>query len=631
MTTSPSVRPVTLLALVLALWAYVGPAAAQCPSLVWSDEFSGTSLDETRWEPMIGDGCDIGLCGWGNGELQWYKAENATVSGGTLKITAKKERVRSRQYTSARLRTANRGGEWTNGRFAARIRLPAGAGLWPAFWLLPTDPAVGWPMSGEIDVMESRGQGPQVVGGTIHFGDPWPENRFTGRSYLNRFGPWSDGFHVYAVEWEPGEMRWYVDDVLYSRKTPADLRGRPWPFEDYAYHLLLNLAVGGTFGATVDDSIFPVTMEVDWARVWNGRAPTLEGPYAVQEHQAGAVYRVGGGAGGAASYAWSVPAGATLVSGQGTASLTVDWGDASSSGDVVLALSDGCGSTTLRAPVFVEPLQVRDFAFDDFESERRLTLVTTTGTLVAGAPNPAPDAVNPSSQVARYTRNGAEQYDVIVYSTVDVSDMSPYIAGVRSFYLDVLTDAPVGTPITLQLEDSSATGQGFPFGRHSAFVGETRVRNAWQRIELALDARIDAGVADSAVDQIVLLFDSGWKSSNVYHFDNLASYVEAATLPTSLRVAAVTTGTENAGKGKKRGTATVTILDDLGGPVAGAFVSGLFSGTFSEVASGTTAADGRVTLKTAATAGGGVTVEFCVDTVDHALPLDRAASTGLCP
>ena len=125
-----------------------GLASAQCPTLVWADEFNGTSLDLTKWEPQIGDGCSEGICGWGNNELQSYKAENAVVSNGTLKIIAKKERVKGSAYTSARLRTKGLA-DFTFGRFEASIKLPAGQGLWPAFWMLSTnEPYGGWPQSG---------------------------------------------------------------------------------------------------------------------------------------------------------------------------------------------------------------------------------------------------------------------------------------------------------------------------------------------------------------------------------------------------------------------------------------------------------------------------------------------------
>ena len=126
------------------------PVQAQCPSLVWSDEFTGTALDLNKWSYQIGDGCAEGICGWGNNELQYYKETNVTVSNGQLHITAKKERVQAKSYTSGRIRTINKG-DWTYGRFETRIKLPGGNGLWPAFWMLSTDQVYGaWPLSGEI-------------------------------------------------------------------------------------------------------------------------------------------------------------------------------------------------------------------------------------------------------------------------------------------------------------------------------------------------------------------------------------------------------------------------------------------------------------------------------------------------
>lgn len=241
------------------------------PKLIWSDEFEGDQLDTSKWEAQIGDGCAQHLCGWGNRELQYYRAENAQVSEGTLKITAKRERAGSKEYTSARLRTASRpaSGERTHGRFEARIKLPEGAGLWPAFWMLPSNPNAGWPMSGEIDIMEAVGQSPQEVLGTIHYGKSVAGKGHTSKTLKKKQGAWTDKSHVYAVEWTPNKIRWFVDDQLYSTLTPKDLDDPSnWPFEKYRYHLILNLAIGGTLGADVDDSVFPQAMEVDYVRVY---------------------------------------------------------------------------------------------------------------------------------------------------------------------------------------------------------------------------------------------------------------------------------------------------------------------------------------------------------------------------
>jgi len=608
-------------------------AAQQCQSLIWSDEFNGSAVDTTKWEFQEGDGCDIGLCGWGNNELQYYKADNATVANGILSITAKKQRVKSKQYTSARLRTANmpNSGEWTNGRFEARIKTPEGAGLWPAFWMLPTDPAVGWPMSGEIDILESTGQASMFAHGTIHYGDPWPNNAFTGAHILKQPQKWSDDFHTYAVEWDAFEMRWYVDDLLYSTKTPADLGSHAWPFEDYAYHFLLNVAVGGTWGGTVDDSIFPRTMEVDYVRVYSNGQPSLSGSHIVAPGESGVTYSVIDENGTGSSYNWTVPAGATIVSGQGTATVTVDWGQ-SSSGDITVAVTNSCGTHNLSLDVFVEPSLNVESVFDNFEDQRNLTYTYQDGTFNQAASNPGPDSVNSSPVVAHYVRNSSVQWDVIAADTAGISDAGPLLSGDKAFYMDIYSDAPVGTEVLVQLENSNvATPTNYPSGRHSKYKAITTTQNSWQRLRFRLDDRIDGATTDTEVNTVVILFDPDAFTGYTFYWDNFDLYGDVAPPPTSMHVQDIVTGTQNAGQGQKYGTATVTIFDNNGNPVADATVSGTFSGDFSESASGVTDASGQVTLVTTTTAGGQVTVGFCVDNVEHAsLAYDMASNVETC-
>ncbi|HJK96327.1 MAG TPA: glycoside hydrolase family 16 protein [Polyangiaceae bacterium LLY-WYZ-14_1] len=241
--------------------------------LVWSDEFDGSELDLSKWSVQVGDGCDIGLCGWGNNELQWYRAENLTVADGLLTITARVEPVGGRDFTSARIRTLDRG-DWTYGRFEARARLPRGQGLWPAIWMLPSDTVYGtWAASGEIDIMELVGHESSRVHGTLHYGGEFPANTSSGDSFDLSSGTFADGFHTFAVEWEEGEIRWYVDGRLYQTQTEWYSEGGafPAPF-DRDFHLILNVAVGGNWPGAPDlTTPFPQTMEVDWIRVYERR------------------------------------------------------------------------------------------------------------------------------------------------------------------------------------------------------------------------------------------------------------------------------------------------------------------------------------------------------------------------
>jgi beta-glucanase (GH16 family) len=254
-------------ALIFAFILTAGAGSAQDWELIWSDEFDDSTIDAAKWEFQIGDGCP-NLCGWGNNELQYYRAENAVVENGLLRITASEQGFGGKQYTSARMRTRTQG-DWTYGRFEARIRLPEGQGIWPAFWMLPTDEVYGgWPRSGEIDIMEMVGHEPATVHGTIHFGEPWPNNSFTGNSYTLSQGKFSDNFHEFAIEWGVGVIHWYVDGTKFSTKTRNDLQGKPWPF-DQRFHFILNIAVGGNWPGNPDGTtVFPQTMEVDYIRVY---------------------------------------------------------------------------------------------------------------------------------------------------------------------------------------------------------------------------------------------------------------------------------------------------------------------------------------------------------------------------
>ncbi len=239
--------------------------------LVWSDEFNGNGIDGGKWS------FETNGNGGGNNELQYYtsRPENARVENGHLVIEARKENYSgpdgSRQYTSARLRTLNKG-DWTFGRMEARMKLPRGQGMWPAFWMLPTDNKYGnWAASGEIDIMEAVNTSPSDnrVYGTLHYGGGWPANTHTGNSFSPASSV-SDNYHTYAVEWEPTAIRWYVDDVLYATQTSWWSAGGAYPAPfDQRFHVLLNLAVGGQWPGNPDgNTSFPQRMEVDFVRVY---------------------------------------------------------------------------------------------------------------------------------------------------------------------------------------------------------------------------------------------------------------------------------------------------------------------------------------------------------------------------
>jgi beta-glucanase (GH16 family) len=259
--------------------------------LLWREEFggpAGTPPDPRVWNHEIGDGTANNIPGWGNSELQYYTADaaNGAQDGqGNLVITARASDgslvcyYGPCLYTSARLTTQGKR-EVGFGRVEARVRLPRGAGLWPAFWSMGTDlPQVGWPRAGEIDVMEWVGRAPTQIFGTIHGPGYSGGESFGG---IHDFGrDISEETHTFAVERQPGEIRWYVDGILYHRATPADVAPDPWVF-DHPFFLLLNMAVGGNFGGPVGEgTVFPQRLKVDYIRVYGARdtAERFEAPF----------------------------------------------------------------------------------------------------------------------------------------------------------------------------------------------------------------------------------------------------------------------------------------------------------------------------------------------------------------
>lgn len=248
---------------------FFSTSQAQDWQLVWSDEFEGTELDLSKWSYQHGTGAAEGLSGWGNAELQYYtdRPDNIYVQDGKLHIVALQEEFSGMNYTSARIRSTNKG-DWRYGRFEASIKLPEGQGIWPAFWMMPTDAVYGrWPASGEIDIMELVGHNPDEVHGTIHYGPP---HTYSGGIYKMDSGSFSDDFNTFAIEWENGEIRWYVNDIHYHTETNwfSDSQDFPAPFEQ-RFHFLLNVAVGGHWPGSPDASTeFPQQMVIDYVRVY---------------------------------------------------------------------------------------------------------------------------------------------------------------------------------------------------------------------------------------------------------------------------------------------------------------------------------------------------------------------------
>jgi beta-glucanase (GH16 family) len=246
-------------------------------TLTWHDEFEGkanTPPDSSKW------GYDTGNLGV-NSELEFYTDSTSNVrqdGDGELEIVARKEKREGWDYTSGRILT--RGKFATRyGRIEARIKLPAGQGIWPAFWMLGSDiGSVGWPDSGEVDIMENIGREPAVNHGTIH-GPGYSGADGLTSSVSVKSGTLADAFHDYAIEWSPAAITFFFDGKEYAQKKRGDQpAGDVWAF-DHPFFLLLNVAVGGTWPGNPDGSTrFPQTMSVDWVRVYKHSGADTEPP-----------------------------------------------------------------------------------------------------------------------------------------------------------------------------------------------------------------------------------------------------------------------------------------------------------------------------------------------------------------
>ena len=285
----------------LLLWDRPVPNAISKPrwKLVWRDEFEGDQIDTTKWDFDLGNGffdykTHSWVEGWGNEELQYYtrEPENVSVKNGLLTIRALKESLNGCGYSSARLKTRQRDGKALfsklYGKVSIRAKVPFGKGLWPALWMLPVeDKYGGWAASGEIDLMEIVGEKPHEVLSSIHFGSVYPERSLVTHVHKLPGGSTVADWHIYSVEWEPGEIRFYVDEVHTNTlsfwwscsktkddqgiqpKRQADLNPWPAPF-DQPFYLVMNVAVGGNFpGIPNAQTKFPAELVIDYVRVYD--------------------------------------------------------------------------------------------------------------------------------------------------------------------------------------------------------------------------------------------------------------------------------------------------------------------------------------------------------------------------
>lgn len=494
--------------------------AQDCYVLRWSDEFNGTELDRSKWNVDIGNGYP-GLTGWGNSEVQYYsdRPENVQVSNGSLKITARNDGFGGYNYSSGRIRTKGQF-DFKHGRIEARIKIPSGQGLWPAFWLLPTYETFGtWPRSGEIDIMENFGQN-NFMTSAIHYQNNNNQHQYNELSYgVNR-----DEYHIFAAVWENNNINFFIDWNWIGSQSPTTVNGN-WPFNE-DFFLILNLALGGSAGNV--STTFPKTMEVDYVRVYQkANEIAIEGPSLLFANQV-ATYSLPQNA--TATYSWAAPAGGEILSGQGTNEVIVKWG--SSVGNITCAVANwrgdiegnqsNCGNGQYSKNVAVE-IGNCDIAWLDFDKVSKVNPDRSNG--VGGIEtmyelNPGKNAVNNSDFVGRFGRAGNVLYDVLKLNFTESINALSLRQGVNTFKMDVYATSAGTIPITVEFVNR-AGNNAYPTGIHSQYTANVTQANTWQTLTFSYVNTPDWSVDSEDVDGINIFFNPNTNTATTYYFDNL--------------------------------------------------------------------------------------------------------------
>ena len=509
---------VRFLTLAIALLLLQNSSAwAQCERLFWQDEFNGPEIDRSKWElENRGDG-------QGTRQLDYAtdRPENARIVNGELQLNILKEEYKGLHYTSARMRTYKKL-DFQYGRVVARVKGVYSQGNGFAFWMLGSDyERVTWPKCGEVDIFENTGRTPDRNIGTAHFAGPKGEDAISqGDTILPGGQRWADAFHDVGIEWSPTYIKWTIDGRVYHTMDLTNPINGYRPF-NRPFFLILSVGMGGTYSLPPDaTTITPMTATVDWVRIYKGTYSTfVSGDEQVYQGEQNKQYTVSAIDNG--TYAWTVPAGATIVAGQGTNTVTVDWGQ--TGGAVSVRTSSPCTSNlTYSLNVTAEAPFVVDKVFENFETPPAFTYTTLSGSLTKGAPNPLVNALNPSPKVGKYIRNDEAPYDVIGMQNVNASPAGDFLIGKRRILLDVYTDAAPGARVSLNFENSRTANSGnYPTGRYANFEAVTTKRNQWETLEFALTGSPDANTGASNVDQWILLFAPVTYTGNVFYYDNL--------------------------------------------------------------------------------------------------------------
>lgn len=505
---------------------------AQDWELVWDDEFNGTVIDKEKWSWEVnGDG-------GGNAEQQYYtdRADNSyiekTGDESYLVIKSKREEYLGSSWTSARLRSKFKG-DWTYGRVETRVKLPRGNGVWPAFWMMPSQmqrDAQLWAKIGEIDIMENVNNHDTVYG-TLHFGEAWPENLQTQHDGVELAD--KEQWNTFAIEWTPTEITWYVNGALIHSKGIADLEeaGGEWIFSNRPFYLIMNLAMGGfwpnndltgsqwtssiDYGSpTPDENLYCI----DYVRVYkNEQTLAVEGKNLVYRDTPYVEYSVNFPAG---SFVWDVPAGFTILNGQGTDTISVSVNDKARNGQI-RCLVDGAAAVKDVLVEVPETYLVSDF---DGNGEGEFTFHTGPGTIVD---NPQKSGLNTSDKCLFYQRDAAQQWDNFKITNLSIADLGLIKGTKAKVLIDVyLTDGDyTAKPVSVTFENSAKAAAAPDWdgnsGRGYTLKGDLPGKGKWVTMEFLHSVINDEMVNNFEIDAMTIMINSGHFTGEKVYMDNI--------------------------------------------------------------------------------------------------------------
>lgn len=489
----------------------INKSMGQCPTIIANYEFGDVS-QLTDWTILEGDGCNVNNCGWSNNELQYYSKNNVTIKEDQLYITALDESFGIGLYQSGAL-LLNHAINSKQGKIVIKALLPSDQGLFSGFYLFNDYGKSTFPViDSSLSLVEYKNDKKDGFYNSVYeAGDPTVQNYFL--SYDPDF---FEGKHTYTLEWDDKMMYYSIDGYKYLETTKHKILSE-------TFYIGIRMVIGGYEAGNINSKTeFPAYLIIDEVVIYDKADKVfIDGPRIVGQGEKDVEFEIQNLVNNA-QYNWTLPAGIETYSIK-EENLTSCWSDVG--GKILIDCSDVCSNHHFEIYVKTEEKKVRSLILENFDSISLLVPAKITGELTDNVENPSQHSPNKSALCGKYVRNINKQYDVLFYKIIDFKNAEDLVTGNSLFYIDVLTNAPPGTLILLQLEDSKVANENnFPEGRYARFQSLTGPSNEWQRLVFNYKDILDENANPNDIDNIVLLFASDSYTDYTFYFDNFNLY-----------------------------------------------------------------------------------------------------------